>query len=72
MAFVTATDIRNENTIVARISAFVAEQAAAFADYRLYRRTVNELSELSSAELSDLGMSRASIVSVAYASVYGE
>lgn len=72
MAFVTTTDIRTENTIGARIAAFVAEKRAAFADYRMYRRTVNELSALSSTELADLGLSRGSIVSTAYQSVYGK
>ncbi len=43
----------------------------AFADYRLYRQTLNELDGLSDRELLDLGLSRLSIRQVAYDSVYG-
>jgi uncharacterized protein YjiS (DUF1127 family) len=43
----------------------------AFADYRLYRRTLGELDGLSDRELRDLGLSRLSIRQVAYDSVYG-
>lgn len=42
-----------------------------FSKWVLYRRTVRELSELSNNELADLGMSRASIRSVAWHAVYG-
>lgn len=43
----------------------------AFADYRLYRRTLTELDSLTNRELRDLGISRLSIRQVAYDSVYG-
>ena len=43
----------------------------AFADYRLYRRTLGELEALSNRELRDLGLSRFTIRQVAYDSVYG-
>jgi len=43
----------------------------AFADYRLYRRTVGELDGLSDRELRDLGLSRLSVRQIAYDSVYG-
>ncbi|MBU2983256.1 DUF1127 domain-containing protein [Lentibacter algarum] len=36
-----------------------------------YRKTVAELSELSNADLADLGMSRSGIHAVAYKAVYG-
>lgn len=42
-----------------------------FADYRLYRKTLNELEGLNDRELSDLGMSRFDLRTVAYDSVYG-
>jgi uncharacterized protein YjiS (DUF1127 family) len=43
----------------------------ALTDYRLYRRTLAELENLSDRELRDLGLSRLSIRDVAYDSVYG-
>ena len=39
--------------------------------YRNYRKTVAELSNLSSKELDDLGLSRSTIKSVAMEAVYG-
>lgn len=41
------------------------------ADYRAYRRTVAELSELGMRDLADLGLHRSEIRRVAYESVYG-
>ena len=41
------------------------------ARYRMYRETINELSSLSGRELTDLGMSRAQLRSVAYEAAYG-
>jgi uncharacterized protein YjiS (DUF1127 family) len=43
----------------------------ALADYRLYRRTLSELENLTNRELRDLGLSRLSIRQIAYDSVYG-
>ena len=40
-------------------------------DYRLYRRTIDELQALSDRELADLGLSRLNIRDIAYDSVYG-
>jgi uncharacterized protein YjiS (DUF1127 family) len=41
------------------------------ADYRAYRRTVRELSDLSGRDLADLGLHRSEIRRVAHDSVYG-
>jgi uncharacterized protein YjiS (DUF1127 family) len=41
-----------------------------YQDYRLYSRTVTELRALSGRELSDLGLSRSMIESVAFSAVY--
>jgi len=49
----------------------VAALAAAFAQAREYRRTHDALSRLSDRELADLGMTRATLRSVAYHAVYG-
>ncbi len=42
-----------------------------FADYRLYRKTLNELEGLNDRELSDLGMSRFDLRKIAYDSIHG-
>ena len=49
----------------------LARARKAFADYRLYRRTVAELATLSNRELNDLGVSRFAIRQIAHDSVYG-
>ena len=41
-----------------------------FADYRLYRRTMEELESLSDRELNDLGLSRIALRDVARQAVY--
>lgn len=40
--------------------------------YSVYRKTLNELSELSGRELADLGMHRSNLRSAAYAAAYGD
>ena len=40
-------------------------------DYRAFRKTMDELSELSNADLADLGLHRSEIRRVALESVYG-
>ncbi|WP_316013890.1 DUF1127 domain-containing protein [Roseobacter sp. HKCCA0434] len=72
MAFITATDTRAHSGFLAGLSDYAAAQRAAFGQWRQYRRTVNELSALSGAELADLGLSRASIHSAAYEAVYNK
>ncbi|QPH52681.1 DUF1127 domain-containing protein [Pontivivens ytuae] len=71
MAFVTSTDIRG-TSFADRVRAFWAERVEAFEKRRLFNRTVSELDALTSAELNDLGLSRANIRSVAYEAVYGK
>lgn len=41
-------------------------------DYRLYRRSVGEMSDLSTRELADLGLHRSEIKRVAYETIYGQ
>lgn len=48
-----------------------AELKRRFADYRRYRQTLAELSALSDRDLEDLKLSRFTIKSVAWESVYG-
>lgn len=52
-------------------SGFLGRLRKSYADYRLYRRTLNELHGLSNRELNDLGLSSFSLRQVAYDSVYG-
>lgn len=51
-------------------SGFFARISTAVANYRLYRKTIEELRSLSTRELQDLGLSRYAIRQVAYDSVY--
>ncbi len=48
-----------------------ARLAEGFANRRLYNKTYNELSKLSTRELNDLGLSRSGIAAIARESVYG-
>jgi uncharacterized protein YjiS (DUF1127 family) len=43
----------------------------AWADHKLYRATLDELSALNDRELADLGLTRFMVREVAYESVYG-
>ena len=52
--------------ILARIAAFLAGRAAAFARARRERASVRELMALSNRQLKDLGIDRTEILSVVY------
>jgi len=54
------------------LSAWLYAAMRRFADYRLYRRSVSELYDLSVRELADLGLHRGEIRRVAYETVYGQ
>lgn len=49
----------------------VARLRAAWADWRLYRRTLAELEALSDRDLADLGLFRQDLPAVARETVYG-
>ncbi|WP_424927427.1 DUF1127 domain-containing protein [Amaricoccus tamworthensis] len=66
-----ASHTATETTLI-KGQGFVERLVKAFADYREYSRTYNELNSLSDRELQDLGISRVSIRDVAYGAVYGE
>lgn len=68
MAF--ASDIRSTATGQSRLGATFGELAARYARYTLYRKTLNELASLSNRELSDMGLCRSQIRSVAYEHAY--
>ena len=53
------------------LSAWLYTAMRRFEDHRLYRRSVRELSDLSTRELADLGLHRSEIKRVAHETVYG-
>ena len=59
---------RSEETGLAGL---LARTRKRFADYRLFRQTMDELDRLNDRELADLGLSRLSIREIAHESVYG-
>ena len=58
-------------SILERAATFFANQREAYAQHRLYTETLNELKSMSTRDLNDLGLSRASLRDTAYAAVYG-
>ncbi len=70
MAYITANHAAHAS-LTERVSAFLANQRQAFADHRLYVKTMSELKSLSNRELADLGLCRSSLHEVAYKAVYG-
>lgn len=58
-------------TLVARAQAMKANLSDAWNRYRTFNATYNELTDLSDRELSDLGLSRSMIRSIAYETAYG-
>lgn len=70
MAF--ATEIHGVNAdITGRIAATLKSVGTRVSNYRLYRKTVNELSALSARDLDDLGISRSMIKRIALEAAYG-
>ena len=69
MAFIQSQD---KSTVFSsdRLLLGVKSLVMKFKKYRLYNKTVSELSGLTVRELSDLGLSRSIIKSVAYIAVY--
>ncbi|MCO4846555.1 MAG: DUF1127 domain-containing protein [Yoonia sp.] len=71
MAFITDTRT-NGITLAQRFAALRENFAAARAQRKIYNTTVAELANLSDRELSDLGLSRSSIKSIALDAAYGK
>ena len=57
--------------ITHRIAAAYKSATTRFASYRVYRKTIAELSVLSTRELDDLGLSRSMIKRTAFEAAYG-
>lgn len=70
MAFITETRTYGI-TLAQRFTALLENVAAARAQRKVYTATVNELDNLTNRELADLGLTRASIKSIAFEAAYG-
>jgi len=67
-----ATEIHaSHGDITHRIAAKLKSAAQRFSNYRVYRKTVSELSALSTRELDDLGISRSMIKRISLEAAYG-
>ena len=62
--------ISTQRSAVANPLAFVEVLMNRFSRYKMYRRTLNELSALSDRELADLGLSRSGLRRLAYQAAY--
>lgn len=70
MAF--ATEITRGNPAASWIGGTLATLRDAWSRYRVYQRTLAELSTLSTRELNDLGISRSMITRLAHEAAYGK
>lgn len=55
-----------------RIAARLHAGRTGYANWRTYRRTIEELSALDNRDLADLGLSRSMIRGIAYEAAYGK
>lgn len=68
MAFLTQT--RPSASVAQRANALFSDLSERFARYRVYRRTLDELSGLSTRELNDLGLNKSMLKRVAHEAAY--
>lgn len=54
------------------VTGMIEAARARFAQYRVYRKTLSELGELSNRELADLGLNRSMLKRIALEAAYGE
>ncbi len=72
MAYATQTDrALGGATLTQRLGGARGTLAERFARYRTYRKTLNELAQLSDRDLADLGVHRADIAGIARDAAYG-
>jgi uncharacterized protein YjiS (DUF1127 family) len=71
MAYVTSNRTAT-SSLGARFAEMGKQATEAFVAWRLYRRTLNELQDLSPRELADLGLNRAMLRQAAFDAVYGK
>lgn len=72
MAYLTNTRGTVRSDILGRLSAFVTNTKTRVEQYRIFRKTVDELSTLTDRELADLGINRSMIRSIATDAAYGQ
>ncbi|MEM9582694.1 MAG: DUF1127 domain-containing protein [Pseudomonadota bacterium] len=68
MAYASTSNV----TVADRLRAVFADLSARTRRARVYRTTLNELNDLSSRELADLGIHRSEIKRIAYEAAYTE
>ena len=61
----TASQTRTPSGTTLGLGGFRSALSARFASYRAYRRTLDELSQLSDRDLADMGMHRSGIADIA-------
>lgn len=67
------TDVRTGNaSVFSTIAAMRDTLAARYAQYRVYRTTLNELQSLTKRDLADLGIAPSAVGSIAYEAAYGK
>lgn len=71
MAYVNSVR-RVESGIASKITSIFHSLAERYAQARVYRTTVSEMSDLTDRDLADLGISRSMIHSIAYDAAYGK
>ena len=71
MAYATQTHA-GSISLLARFVEIREQAAEAYAAWRVYRNTLNELQSLHNRDLNDLGISRSEIRSIALEAAYGQ
>ena len=71
MAYLIDTRVNTEG-LFARVAAALRGLNLRHAQYRVYRRTFDELNRLSVRELDDLGLNRSMLRSIAWEAAYGK
>jgi uncharacterized protein YjiS (DUF1127 family) len=71
MAYTNTTRVAGYG-ISGRLNGWIETMKARNAQYRLYRRTLEELSRLTDRELGDLGLHRSQLVEIAREAAYGK
>jgi uncharacterized protein YjiS (DUF1127 family) len=71
MAYATQTQA-GSLSLLERVAEIREHAAEAYAAWRVYRNTVNELQDLSDRDLNDLGIARSQIRAIAMDAAYGQ